>query len=117
MKHPTYNNTMLSNNTRSSNGFMLFEVALALLIISVAFGIFVHFYLARNTTLQFPIAELDIAQEQAFNELESKLSPTPHKVFGTNGEFCEGVLFQSTQPTSVFKMFEPKDCTKSSNAP
>lgn len=90
----------------------MLEIVFALLIIGVAFGVFAHFYNTRQQIPALSISKLDLSQEQALKELESSVSPTPHKIIGTNGEFCEGELFETTQAQSKYKLFIPQNCDK-----
>ncbi|WP_143000183.1 hypothetical protein [Helicobacter sp. CLO-3] len=93
-------------------GFIMLEIVFALLIIGVVFGVFAHFYNTRQQIPALSISELDLSQEQALKELESSVSPTPHKIIGTNGEFCERELFETTQAQSKYKLFIPQNCDK-----
>lgn len=102
--------TLATPTTRG--GFIMLEIVFALLIIGVAFGVFSYFYNTRQQIPALSISELDLSQEQALKELESSVSPTPHKIIGTNGEFCEGELFESTQAQSKYKLFIPQNCDK-----
>ncbi|WP_299326805.1 hypothetical protein [uncultured Helicobacter sp.] len=95
-----------------SNGFIMLEVVFALAIVGVAFGILAHFYLTRSHTGDFPVAELDTLQERALQDLESKLNAKVHTIVGTDGAFCEGQLFSTTQSQSTLKFFVPTHCDK-----
>lgn len=90
----------------------MLEVVFALAIIGVAFGILAHFYLTRSHASDFPIAELDVLQERALQDLESKLNTKAHTIIGTDGAFCEGELFSTTQAQSTLKFFAPTHCDK-----
>ena len=90
----------------------MLEVVFALAIVGVAFGILAHFYLTRSHTGDFPVAELDILQERALQDLESKLNAKAHTIVGTDGAFCEGQLFSTTQSQSTLKFFVPTHCDK-----
>lgn len=97
---------------RFSSAFAMLEVVFALAIIGVAFGILAHFYLTRSHTSALPVAELDTLQERALQDLESRINPRPHIMLGTDGAFCQGQLFSTTQAQSTFKLFEPAHCDK-----
>ena len=97
---------------RYSYAFVMLEIVFALVVIGVAFGILAQFYLSRSASGELPVAELDIVQERALQELESKIAPKPHIILGNDGLFCEGELFSTTQSQITFKLFVPQVCNK-----
>ncbi|MBR2494922.1 hypothetical protein [Helicobacter sp.] len=99
-------------SARRSRAFVMLEIVFALVVIGVAFGILAQFYLSRFASGELPIAELDIVQEKALQELESKIAPKSHIILGKDGLFCEGELFSTTQSQSTFKLFVPRVCDK-----
>ena len=103
------------NNTRTKgsfrNAFALLEVVFVVLILGVAFGILGRFYYARTQSQELTknVEQVEqIQQEKILSELESKISPKSHKIIGTNGEFCEGTMFESAK--QGFKLFKPQNC-------
>lgn len=94
--------------------FVMVELVFALVVIGVAFGILAHFYREQSMTAELPVAELDVVQEKALQELESKIAPAPHIIVGSDGLSCQGELFSTMQSQSTFKLFIPQVCDKSS---
>ena len=91
--------------------FALLEVVFAVLILGVAFGILARFYHARAQSQEAQnitqnIEQIQQQEEKIIAELESQISPKSHKIIGTNGEFCEGKMFEK----SSFKLFKPQNC-------
>ena len=91
--------------------FALLEVVFAVLILGVAFGILARFYHARaqsqeSQNITQNLAQIQQQEEKIIAELESQISPKYHKIIGTNGEFCEGKMFEK----SAFKLFKPQNC-------
>lgn len=90
------------------NAFALLEVVFVVLILGVAFGILGRFYYARTQSQELVKNIEQTQQEQILTELESKISSKSHKIIGTNGEFCEGAMFESAK--QGFKIFKPQNC-------
>ncbi len=95
----------------TTNAFMLLEIVLSIFLVGVAFGIFAYFYFTKQNTPSLP-QEIDNTQEEALRELQSIVAPKSYKIIGSNGEFCEGEMFEIQKNQSTFKIFEPKSCDK-----
>lgn len=89
--------------------FALFEVLFAVLILGVAFGIVARFYYTKEQN-PLELAHTQQNQAQVIAELESLIKPKPHKIIGTNGEFCEGEMFEVEKSISKFRLFKPQNC-------
>lgn len=97
-------------NSSTHKAFALLEVVFAVLILGVAFGILAKFYHSRAQNqaqhITQNLSQIQQQEEKIIAEIESQVSPKSHKVIGTNGEFCEGKMFEK----SAFKLFKPQNC-------
>lgn len=98
-------------NSSTHRAFALLEVVFAVLILGVAFGILARFYHTRAQSQEAQnitqnLEQIQQQEEKIIAELESQISPKSHKIIGTNGEFCEGKMFEK----SAFKLFKPQNC-------
>ena len=89
--------------------FALLEVVFAVLILGVAFGIVAIFYYPKEQT-PLELAQIQQNEGQIIAELESLTNPKSHKIIGTNGEFCEGEMFEVEKSISKFRLFKPQNC-------
>lgn len=102
----------MEHSVKSKKAFLILEVVFAILLVGVAFGVFVHFYATSQNKQIFSLPNQNTAQEDFILNLKTLTNAHQATIAGLNGEFCEGEMIEGRYGDETLKFFEPKDCDK-----